>query len=338
VKQNNTLDILVGTYSTAVEANTRVDFNISDGATGNPDVNVMTFTGNNVGIGVTAPLDRLHVNAITFGANQNRGIRISSTNGEWVGRFALVSDASGVVRLGLFAPINAVGGTNESLTLFSNGFVGVGITAPTDRLHVSGALRVTGAIKDSTNSAGASGQGLSSSVTGTSWGWFVSALGTTGTDINLSNNILNIPTASALNRGALSSADWNTFNGKQALLVSGTNIKTINGITLLGSGDITIVGNATHTGDVTGSTTLTIANNSITTSKIADYNVSLVKLPQMDIPNVFVGKYPGAVGSPQYLNASDLKNILNINFIDKEIPTGLINGTNVTFTLANTPI
>lgn len=33
-----------------------------------------------------------------------------------------------------------------------------------------------------------------------------------------------------------------TWNAKQALLVSGTNIKTINGSTLLGSGDITITG------------------------------------------------------------------------------------------------
>jgi hypothetical protein len=224
--------------------------------------------------------------------------------------------------------------------------VGIGSVIPTDKLHVVGSARITGAIKDSSNSAGTSGQILSSTATGTAWinapvgnvGTVTSvalANGTTGTDINISGSpitgsgtiTLNIPTASAVNRGALSSADWSNFDGKQTALISGTNIKTINGITLLGSGDITIVGNATHTGDVTGSTTLTIANNSITTSKIANYNVMLVKLPQMDIPNVFVGKYPGAVGSPQYLN-----------FIDKEIPTGLINGVNTIFTMANTAI
>jgi hypothetical protein len=67
--------------------------------------------------------------------------------------------------------------------------------------------------------------------------------GTTGTDFNVvssgSNHEFNIPTASAINRGALSSANWSTFNGKQDALVSGTNIKTINGNSLLGSGDIT---------------------------------------------------------------------------------------------------
>jgi hypothetical protein len=44
------------------------------------------------------------------------------------------------------------------------------------------------------------------------------AVGTSGTDFNISSAIdthtFNLPTASATNRGALSSADWTTFNGK----------------------------------------------------------------------------------------------------------------------------
>ena len=71
-------------------------------------------------------------------------------------------------------------------------------------------------------------------------------LGTTGTDLSstVANSTttpvitLNVPTASAANRGALSAADWTTFNDKQTALVSGTNIKTVNGTTLLGSGDL----------------------------------------------------------------------------------------------------
>jgi hypothetical protein len=68
--------------------------------------------------------------------------------------------------------------------------------------------------------------------------------GTTGTDFNVvssgSNHEFNIPTASATNRGALSSANWSTFNAKQDALVSGTNIKTVNNNSLLGSGNLTI--------------------------------------------------------------------------------------------------
>lgn len=42
--------------------------------------------------------------------------------------------------------------------------------------------------------------------------------------------------------GYLVSEDWNIFNMKQSALTSGTNIKTINNISLLGSGNITISG------------------------------------------------------------------------------------------------
>jgi hypothetical protein len=81
-----------------------------------------------------------------------------------------------------------------------------------------------------------------------------SSLTTTGTDINFGaednrendvstyNIFLNIPSASASARGALTSTDWTTFNNKQAALVSGTNIKTVNGASLLGSGNIVISG------------------------------------------------------------------------------------------------
>lgn len=48
--------------------------------------------------------------------------------------------------------------------------------------------------------------------------------------------------ADTTTNGILTSTDWNTFNGKQAALVSGTNIKTINGSSVLGSGDLTVTG------------------------------------------------------------------------------------------------
>jgi hypothetical protein len=45
------------------------------------------------------------------------------------------------------------------------------------------------------------------------------AVGTSGTDFNISSvtatHTFNLPTASATNRGALSTTDWSTFNGKQ---------------------------------------------------------------------------------------------------------------------------
>jgi hypothetical protein len=54
------------------------------------------------------------------------------------------------------------------------------------------------------------------------------------------NRTLSMPKATTLVDGYLSATDWTTFNNKQAALVSGTNIKTINSTTLLGSGNIAV--------------------------------------------------------------------------------------------------
>jgi hypothetical protein len=67
----------------------------------------------------------------------------------------------------------------------------------------------------------------------------------------------------------LNSANWTTFNNKQDALVSGTNIKTINGVTILGSGNISAgSGTVTSVGLSVSiaAFTLTAASNPITTS------------------------------------------------------------------------
>lgn len=96
-------------------------------------------------------------------------------------------------------------------------------------------------------------------------------LGTTGTDLSSSVATgtttpvitLNIPTASASNRGALSSTDWSTFNGKQATL-SGTGfVKSTAGVIsydtntyLTANQSITLSGAITGTGSTAITTTL----------------------------------------------------------------------------------
>jgi hypothetical protein len=60
-------------------------------------------------------------------------------------------------------------GNDSIVTTALKGDVGIGTTSPSQKLHISGNLRVTGAIYDSTNSPGTAGQVLSSTVTGTDW-------------------------------------------------------------------------------------------------------------------------------------------------------------------------
>lgn len=54
---------------------------------------------------------------------------------------------------------------------------------------------------------------------------------------NNATGVYSITQATTSADGYLSSTDWNTFNSKQAALISGTNIKSINGDTILGSGN-----------------------------------------------------------------------------------------------------
>jgi hypothetical protein len=77
---------------------------------------------------------------------------------------------------------------------------------------------------------------------------------TGGGDLS-ANRSISINQSGASSDGFLSSTDWNTFNNKQATLVSGTNIKTLEGQSLLGSGNIDLsksdvgLGNVDNTSD-----------------------------------------------------------------------------------------
>jgi len=69
--------------------------------------------------------------------------------------------------------------------------------------------------------------------------------------------------------GYLTSTDWNTFNGKQAALVSGTSIKTVNSTSLLGSGDVAVQAtlvSGTNIKTVNGTTLLGSGNLAVSAS------------------------------------------------------------------------
>jgi hypothetical protein len=138
---------------------------------------------------------------------------------------------------------NKGSGTVTSVTgtspVVSSGGTTPAISMPAATASVNGYLTST-----DWNTFNNKGSGTVTSVTGTAP--VVSSGGATPA--------ISMAAATTSVSGYLTSTDWTTFNGKQAALVSGTNIKTVNGTSLLGSGD---VGTITYAYGGTGQTTVT---------------------------------------------------------------------------------
>ena len=151
---------------------------------------VIYDNGTNVGIGTTTPGARLEVKSAapnTFFAdfisstgsgsakiyeNSNSHPLLYMADAD--GTTTIVLNSSGVSYLTSGNII--IGGTADNgnlLQVQGTGYfddnVGIGISSPSQKLHVSGNARVTGAYYDSSNGPGTSGQVLSSTATGTSW-------------------------------------------------------------------------------------------------------------------------------------------------------------------------
>lgn len=152
---------------------------------------------------------------------------IANTFLEWSGgAFQWTSAASGS------GTVTSVSGTGTV-----NGITLTGTVTTSGSLTLGGTLSGIGnaQLTNSTITINGSAIALGGSVSvGTVTSVAALTLGTTGTD--LSSTVatgtttpvitLNVPTASAANRGALSAADWSTFNGKQDPLAKSTSAFT----------------------------------------------------------------------------------------------------------------
>ena len=217
---------------------------------------------------------------VTAGADATTADIAASTNKNYVtdAQATVIGNTSGT-NTGNQTLANTSDATSHTVTLSATGgsvqlVEGSGITLTTTGTSADGIITI------------ASTGGGSGTVTSVA----ALTLGTTGTDLSSSVDngtttpviTLNVPTASATNRGALSSANWSTFNGKQDALVSGTSIKTVNSTSLLGSGDVAVQAtlvsgtniktvNSTSllgSGDITVQETITGAATTITTSDL----------------------------------------------------------------------
>ena len=198
--------------------------------------------------------------------------------------------------------------TTDTLTSIVNG-----ITATTIIPNVSGVTSINGLT--------AMTQTFTNGSTGTT-PLFVSS-GTVHT--------LNIPLASAsgVTNGLISNTDFNTFNNKQDLLVSGTNIKTINGQPILGSGNLAISSSGTgitdgDKGDITVS------------GSGANWQINTASVANTDLANMATKTYKGrtsaTTGVPEDVPIATLKTDLNLVKAD----VGLANVDNTSD--ANKPV
>ena len=134
--------------------------------------------GGNVGIGTTSPSDILQVNQ---GSDAFRGITIEGTSPALYLKDTQATNAYHIGSNGNYLYFledsNQSGGYNNIMAfwdpsnnfIFSLGNVGIGTSNPSQKLHVAGNARVTGAYYDSNNSPGTANQVLVSTVTGTDW-------------------------------------------------------------------------------------------------------------------------------------------------------------------------
>jgi hypothetical protein len=108
----------------------------------------------------------------------------------------------------------------------NSGDVGIGTTSPTQQLHVSGNIRITGLLYDGNNQPGTAGQLLSSTPTGTDW-IDASTVGTDSQTLSFTNPNISISGGNSVD---ISGIDTDTtYTAGTSLSLTGTIFSVANG-------------------------------------------------------------------------------------------------------------
>jgi hypothetical protein len=208
---------IVGTSSNIAVTN-------GDGSTGNPTINLVatavtpgtyssaTFTVDQFGRLTSASSGT--AGGVTFFSAGTTGFTPSTpTSGSITLDGVLVPSNGGTGASSLTGYVygNGTGTMTASTTIPNAGLANSSITINSTSVSLGGTINVGTVTSVAALTLGTSGTDLSSTV----------ATGTTTPVITL-----NVPTASATNRGALSAADWTTFNSKQP---AGTYVTSVTG-------------------------------------------------------------------------------------------------------------
>jgi hypothetical protein len=253
-------------------------------------------------------------------SNSGKYLTTDGINSSWA------TVASGTVTSVSVTTANGVSGSVTNPTTTPAISLTLGAITPTsvNGVTVSGSstptLAVTGTTAVSGTNTGDQTITLIGDVNGSGTGSFTTSIGSNKvTDAMLFSTNLkkwslldtSYTTSTTQGGGRLKQADWNTFNNKQAALVSGTNIKTVNGSSLLGSGNLT----------VTDATALKIANN------LSDVNSTITSKQNLGFGTkvVYVSDYASIQTAVNSVSAG-----ADVTFIFPTNTYNIASGANVT--------